>query len=56
MDAFSHGSVTHEVRYRIVPFRSMDEDLHWVPVSLILNDAHFTRFDNLESIFAISFY
>lgn len=33
INVFAHGNVTHELRYRMVPFRSMYEDRHWVEVA-----------------------
>lgn len=38
MNVFTHGNVTHELKYRMVPFRGMNEDRHWV--SLILCTCH----------------
>lgn len=48
INVFSYGNVTHELRYRMVPFRSMYEDQHWVMVSLIIC----TDINDLNNIFA----
>lgn len=51
IDTFTYGNVSHEVRYRMLPFRNMYEGSLWVVVSIILCILH--CFDDLNVICSI---